>query len=81
MYAIRSYYADGSGLLTAGDVDYNFTYPKDTWFEVKHEIDLDIDNIKLTVNGNLVHEWPFSYQASSASGTKQLGGVDFFAGA
>ncbi len=81
-FAFEVYFnADGSGLLTAGDVDYNFTYPKDTWFEVKHEIDLDIDNIKLTVNGNLVHEWPFSYQASSASGTKQLGGVDFFAGA
>ncbi|PKP23760.1 MAG: hypothetical protein CVU06_06605, partial [Bacteroidetes bacterium HGW-Bacteroidetes-22] len=81
-FAFEVYFnADGSGLMTAGDVDYNFTYPKATWFEVKHEIDLDADNIKLTINGTLVHEWPFSYQASSTTGTKQLGGVDFFAGA
>lgn len=81
-WALETYLnANGSGKLTAGGVDYTFTYPKDTWFEVKHDIDLDADLIKMYVNGTMVHEWPFSYQASSVTGTKQLGGVNFYAGA
>ncbi|MDD2963197.1 MAG: T9SS type A sorting domain-containing protein [Bacteroidales bacterium] len=81
-WAFEIYFnADGSGKLTAGDVDYTFSYPKDTWFEAKHDIDLDADLIKLYVNGTMVHEWPFSYQSGSTTGTKQLGGVNFYAGA
>lgn len=70
---------DGGGTLYAGGLEYNFTYPKAAWFSVKHFIDLDDDWVRLMVNGAIVHEWPFSYQASVATGTKQLGGVDFFA--
>ncbi|MGC8866578.1 MAG: T9SS type A sorting domain-containing protein, partial [Bacteroidales bacterium] len=33
------------------------------------------------VNNVLVSQWPFSYQSGSTTGTKQLGGVDLFAGA
>ena len=82
-YAMEAYFrTDGSGELLAGSATFiPFTYPKDTWFEVKHLIDLDADNIKCYVNGVMVSEWPFSYQAGSTTGTKQLGGVDFFAGA
>ncbi len=82
-YAMEIYFrTSGSGELLAGSATaIPFTYPKATWFEVKHLIDLDSDNIKLYVNGVMVHEWPFSYQAGSTSGTKQLGGVDFYAGA
>ncbi|MEJ5304178.1 MAG: T9SS type A sorting domain-containing protein [Bacteroidales bacterium] len=81
-WAFEIYFnANGSGLLTAGGQDYNFTYPKATWFLVSHTIDLDADLITLFVNGTQVAQWPFSYQASSTSGTKQLGGVDLYAGA
>ncbi len=74
--------ANGNGELYAGSTTaIAFTYPKATWFEVKHFIDLDADNIKLYINGAMIHEWPFSYQASSTTGTKQLGGVNFYAGA
>ena len=66
-------------LLEAGNTIAG-TYPKDTWFEVKQLIDLDADNIDLYINGTLLQSWTFSDQASSAGGTKQLGGVDFFAG-
>lgn len=64
-----------SGLQTDG------TYPKDTWFEVKHEIDLDADLITLFIDGVEIESWAFSDEASSTGGTKQLGGVDMYAGA
>ena len=72
---------DGTIDLQVGGITVNGTYPKDTWFEVKHEIDIDADNIKLYIDGTLFHEWPFSYQGGGTTGTNQLGGVDFFAGA
>jgi len=72
---------DGTIDLDVGGITINGTYPKDTWFEVKHEIDIDADNIKLYIDGALLHEWPFSYQGGGTTGTNQLGGIDFFAGA
>ncbi|TSA24264.1 MAG: T9SS C-terminal target domain-containing protein [Bacteroidetes bacterium] len=72
---------DGTIDLLVGGSTINGTYPKDTWFEVKHEIDLDADNIKLYINGTLFYEWPFHYQGGGTTGTNQLGGVDFYAGA
>ncbi len=82
-FAMEVYFrTSGSGELLAGSATaIPFTYPKATWFEVKHIIDLDADNIKFYVNNVMVHEWPFSYQSGSTTGTKQLGGVDFYAGA
>ncbi|MEI6433850.1 MAG: T9SS type A sorting domain-containing protein [Bacteroidota bacterium] len=80
-WAFELYFrTDGTTELLAGGNTITGTYPKDTWFEAKHEIDLDADQIKLYVNGVLLHTWPFSDQASVVGGTKQLGGVDFFAG-
>jgi len=64
-----------SGATVAG------TYPKATWFEVKNVIDLDADLITLFINGTQIDSWAFSDQASNTGGTKQLGGVDFYAGA
>ncbi len=66
-------------LLEGGNTIFG-TYPKDTWYQCKHEIDLDADEIKLYINGNLVQTWPFSNEAQNPGGTLQLGGVDFFAG-
>ncbi len=82
-YAMEAYFrTGGAGELLAGSATaLPFTYPVNTWFEVKHLIDLDSDLIKFYVNGVMVNEWPFSYQAGSMTGTLQLGGVDFFAGA
>jgi len=73
---------NGTGRLLAGSTTpFAFTYPKSTWFQVKNLIDIDADLVELYVNGVLVHSWPFHYQGGSTSGTNQLGGVDFFAGA
>jgi hypothetical protein len=73
---------NGTGRLLAGSTTpFAFNYPKDTWFIVSNKIDLDADLVEFWVNGTLVLSWPFHYQADGTSGTKQLGGVDFFAGA
>ncbi len=66
-------------LQVAGVTTYG-SYIKDQWLEVKHDINLDKDSIWLYIDGVLLNKWKFSDQASSAGGTKQLGGVDFFAG-
>ena len=80
-WAMEIYFrADGTTELNVGGDLITGTYPKDTWFDVMQEIDIDADNIKLYINGTLLYEWPFSYQASGTTGTNQLGGIDFFAG-
>jgi len=80
-WAFECYFrTNGTIELQVGGQTVNGNYPKATWFLVHHEIDLDADNIKLYINGTLLHEWPFSYQGGSTSGTLQLGGVDLFAG-
>lgn len=81
-WAMELYFnTDGTFDLQVGGATINGNYPKDTWFEVKHEIDIDADNIILYIEGTEVYEWPFSYQASGTTGTNQLGSIDFFAGA
>lgn len=80
-WAFELYFrTDGSTELNAGGNLYTGTYPKDTWFECKHIIDIDADNIQLWINGVMLQEWPFSDEASGTGGTNQLGAVDFFAG-
>jgi hypothetical protein len=73
---------DGSGELYAGSATpVTFNYPKDSWFLVENNINIDDDLASLVVDGIVVLEWPFHYEASGTGGTNQLGGVDFFAGA
>ena len=80
-WAFEVYFrTNGTIDLLEGGLTINGTYPKDTWFEVKQDIDLDADNIDLYINGTLLQSWPFSNEATAPGGTKQLGGVDFFAG-
>jgi hypothetical protein len=47
-YAMHIFFrTDGSFELTTGGQTFYGTYPKDTWFEVKHNIDLDVNYISL----------------------------------
>ena len=73
---------DGTGHLYAGSsTAINFTYPKDTWFQIVNRIDINSDIAKLYVNGVLVNTWPFSYTSlSTTGGTTMLAGSDIFAG-
>jgi hypothetical protein len=77
-YAMHIFFrTDGSFELTTGGQTFYGTYPKDTWFEVKHNIDLDVNYISLYIDGTFIHDWPFNYQIYYTTGTKQLGSVDF----
>ena len=73
---------NGTGRLFAGSTTpFTFNYPKDTWFSVENFISIDEDLVIMTIDGVIVHSWPFHYQADATTGTNQLGGVDFWAGA
>ncbi|HMM12244.1 MAG TPA: T9SS type A sorting domain-containing protein [Bacteroidales bacterium] len=72
---------NGTGYMHAGGNNAaTFTFPMNTWFNVENEIDLDADNAKVKINGVQVHSWQFSLQAQGQAGTKQLGGINFYAG-
>ncbi|MCB2219673.1 MAG: T9SS type A sorting domain-containing protein [Bacteroidetes bacterium] len=72
----------GAGYLSAGSEQVaNFTFANDTWVEIENVIDLDNDWTQLYIDGNLIYEWPFSWQFNSQTGTLQLGGMDVWAGA
>lgn len=76
-----NFYNNGTGYLTVGDQNYNFTYPSNTWFPVDMDVDLDQDQISLTINNLVVNTWPFHYTANSTTGGyNQLAGIDLFAG-
>jgi hypothetical protein len=82
-WAFEVYFnTDGTGDVNAGATGSStFTFPHDTWVYVENFIDLDNDWAILTIDGVEVQAWQFSLQASGGAGTKQLGGIDFFAGA
>jgi hypothetical protein len=74
--------ATGAGYLNAGSEQVaGFNYTHDTWIEIENIFDLTNDWTELYIGGNLIYEWPFSWQATAQSGMLQLGGVDFYAGA
>ncbi len=71
--------SNGNGVLQAGGAFTMFTYPQGQWFDVEQYFDLDADATTLSVDGTAVKTWQFSRQANNSAGTKQLGGLDFFA--
>ncbi|HSG67936.1 MAG TPA: hypothetical protein VK994_04465, partial [Bacteroidales bacterium] len=73
---------------TNGTVDFNvdggvinFNYDHDTWMDIAHVIDLDMDVAEMYLNGTLIHTWTWSTISQGGPGNNQLGGIDFFAGA
>ncbi len=74
--------ATGDGYMNAaGNQSAFFTYNHDEWLNLKSVIDLDLDSAWFYLNDQLVYTWQFSLQADGTPGTKQLGGMDVFAGA
>lgn len=54
------------------------TYPKDTWFPVVFDIDLNADLAIFTLNGVEVYEWQFSKKTDGSAGLRQLAAMDFY---
>lgn len=73
---------NGTGYMHAGGSNAaTFTYAYNQWFTVENFIDLDADWAQVYFNGALIHEWQFSLKSDGTAGTKQLGCVNFYAGA
>ncbi len=76
------FYNNGTGYLTVGGADINFTYPSNTWFPVVMDVDLDNDQTSLTINNIVVNTWPFHYTGDlTTGGSNKLAGIDLYAGA
>lgn len=78
-WAIQIYFnRDKTGTITddSGNEIVNFNYPQKEWFELKHTIDLDNDNIiiELITNSSSTE----IYNAVFLSDSQHLGGVDFY---
>ncbi len=74
--------ATGDGYMNAaGNQSAFFSYNHDEWLNLKSVIDLDLDSAWFYINDQLIYTWQFSLQADGTAGTKQLGGMDVFAGA
>ena len=81
-WALECYFnSTGGGYLSVGGTEYNFTSPTDAWFPMEFDVDMDNNQATLTVNNELVHTWPFSYQQGNTNGVNQLAGINFYAGA
>jgi len=63
----------GNGFLTVGgglnDLGANFTYPVDTWFEVKINIDIDGDYAELYFDDTPIYNWLWSEGSTGPSNT------------
>ena len=64
--------------IEAGGNTYPFTFPFDTWFTVKYDIDLDNDVAIFYVGGTEICTWQFSKQASGTAGQRKLDAIDFY---
>jgi len=82
-WAIEVYFnTDGTADVHAGGLNTAaFNYTHDTWFYVRHVIDIDADWAQFYVDGMMIYEWQWSLTSEGDPGANQLGGVDFFAGA
>lgn len=82
-WAVEVYFDNGgSGYMHAGGQNAKtFSYPYNQWFNIKNVIDLDADWAQIYFDDVLIYEWKFSLQSDGQPGTKQLGSVNFYAGA
>ena len=72
-------FGDGTGTLRVGGSNFTFNHVVESWNRFSLDLDLDGNTAIMRVNGNFVHQWPFSYQASSTSGgNTNLSGLNFY---
>ena len=81
-WAMETYFGNnGTGNTVVNSVEENFSHAMDTWLQIELVVDLDLDSAWFYLNGSLIRGWIFSMQASAPTGTKQLGGINFYGGA
>jgi len=71
-----------NGYMYAGGPDaIPFTFAHDTWIKLETWVDLDEDMAVFMIDDEIIAEWQFSLQAQGDPGTKQIGGINLYAGA
>lgn len=71
---------DGNGTLSAGATNTRtFPFPQNEWFRVRLLFDMDNDLAYMWIGNKFIYSWPVSWQNNTASGTKQLGAVNYYA--
>ena len=76
------YNSDGSAKYYVKSTFTTFTYPQDTWFEVKHYIDLNTDIHELYINDTSIIKHPYRWDSypASVNGGLAIGVLNFFPG-
>ena len=70
IWAVEVFFNGGSG---STDVGGTFTYPFDTWMEMKLTVDLDNDLAEFFVDGSSVVQWPWT-----GTGQTSFAAIDFY---
>ena len=66
-------------LMLQGNDTAQTAYNPNAWHDFKLEINMDTDHARLSMDGSLVFEWPWTMTSGDTSmGPNQLGGVDLF---
>jgi gliding motility-associated-like protein len=74
------YNSDGSAKYYVRAFFTTFAYPQDTWFEVKHYIDLNTDVHELFINDTSVIRHPYRWNYNSANGSLAIDVLNFYPG-
>ncbi|WP_046756030.1 HYR domain-containing protein [Kordia jejudonensis] len=73
------FFSDGTGIHNVNRGVTNFTFPQDTWFEIKYVINTDGDNSEFFVEGTSIASHPFTYIPTGTDGTlTTLGAINFY---
>lgn len=76
-WAFQCYFQnDGTGYIQVANSNHNFEYSMDTWIPVLIDVDMDNDQVSITVSNNLIHTWPFHYTTTSTTGANRLAGIN-----
>ncbi len=70
----------GTGTIDGVTPQANFTFPHDTWFDVRNYVDLDNDTFQVWINNTLVASGVWTAAPPQGGGTAQLqlGGINIY---
>ncbi len=74
------YNSDGSAQYYTNRTYTTFSFPQDTWFEVKHYFDLTTDVHELYINDTSIISHPYSWNYNSVNGSLSIAVLNFYPG-
>ncbi len=70
--------SNGVADYRVNDTYTSFSFPQDTWFEVKHLVNIDGDYAEFFIDNQSIVSHPFSHAIDSINGRRTLGSINFF---